>query len=305
MSLTYKTLWIDDNPRTIASKVRQIKGFLEEQGFRSEIKVIESGRTIEEYLSDPLLDLIITDYNIHDDLNGKQLAEKIRGSDAMVDIILYSQKRGTDLYEVGALDGVYISNREGLEDKIKEVIEITIRRTQRVSNMRGIVISEAIDIENQIEDIILAYYDTKEKELAEELLNGDGCNLFGQKISFLNSFLKKMEKEFNTVINSGGPPGNKEAARSLLDELKPLYETAKKLEKEVCQPRNMLAHVEHIINTNTVYLKSLKSGYKDIKIESVCCKEIRQQLMKHASNLNQIKDFLSKWHEYKKKVQKN
>lgn len=306
MSLNYKILFVEDHPRTITSKLKQVKKFLEEEGFRPKITLIENDQDIDKYLDDPLLDLIVTDYYIRDGLNGKQLAENIRRSEKMVEIILYSQKEGTDLYkEVGALDGVYISNREGLEDKIKDVIKITIRRTQNVSNMRGIVISEAIDIENQIEDIILAYYDTKEKELAEELLNGDGCNLFGQKISFLNSFLKKMEKEFNTVINSGGPPGNKKAARSLLDELKPLYGIAKKLDEEVCQPRNMLAHVEHIINTNTVYLKSLKSGYKDIKIKSARCKEIRQQLMKHASNLNQIKDFLPKWHEYKKKVQKN
>lgn len=219
----------------------------------------------------------------------------------MVNIILYSQVAGKDLYqEVGVLDGVYISNRDGLEDKIKEVIEITIKRTQNVSNMRGIVISEAIDIENQIEDIILYYYDTRERVLAEELLNGDGCNQFNQKISFLNSFLKKIEKEFNTVINSSDPPEKKDTARKLLDKLKPLYDTAKKLDEEVCQPRNMIAHVEYIIDGNAVFLKSLKSGYKDIKIESSRCKEIRKQLVNHSLNLNEIRKFLSEWHAYKK-----
>ena len=80
MSLNYKILWIDDNPKTIASKEKQIKAFLEEQGFRADITIIENGKGIDAYLSDPLLDLIITDYRIHDDLNGKQLAEGIRGS---------------------------------------------------------------------------------------------------------------------------------------------------------------------------------------------------------------------------------
>lgn len=298
MSLTYKTLWIDDNPRTIESKVEQIKGFLEKQGFRSEISVIESGQTIEKYLSDPLLDLIITDYNIHDDLNGRQLAENIRNSDAMVDIILYSQVAGTDLYrEVGALDGVYISNREGLENKIKEVIEITIRRTQRVSNMRGIVISEAIDIENQIEDIILSYYDTREKELAKVLLSGDGCNELGPKIRFLNTMLKDIIASIKS--------SDKATEKKMQEEIELLLSTAKKLENEVCKPRNMLVHVEHTIDNNTIFLKSLKSGYEDIKIDTACCQKMRQSFMKHESNLDQIKSFLSKWHEIKKKVQKN
>ncbi|MCK4793999.1 MAG: response regulator [Desulfobacteraceae bacterium] len=298
MSLSYKILWIDDNPTTVRSKIGQIKTFLEEQGFKSVIDVIESGNDIESYLLDPLLDLIVTDYKIHDDLNGKELAERIRESDAMVDIILYSQVAGTDLYkEVGTLDGVYISNRQGLEDKIKEVIEITIRRTQRVSNMRGIVISEAIDIENQIEDIILSYYDTREKELAKELLSGDGCNELGPKIRFLNSTLKNIVASIKNSADA--------TEKKMLQNIELLLSIAKKLENEVCKPRNMLAHVEHTIDNNTIFLKSLKSGYEDIKIDTGCCQKMRQSFMKHASNLDQIKSFLSKWHEYKKKVQKN
>lgn len=299
MSLSYKILWIDDNPRTIKSKENQIKGFLEEQGFRPEITLIENDQDIDRYLDDPLLDLIVTDYYIHDQLNGKQLADKIRGLDKMVEIILYSQKEGTDLYkekEVGTLDGVYISNREGLEDKIKHVIKITIRRTQNVSNMRGIVISEAIDIENQMEDIILAYYDTREKELAQELLSGDGCNELGPKIRFLNSMLKDIVASIKSSAQA--------TEKKMLQEIELLLSTAKKLENEVCKPRNMLAHVEHTIDKNTIFLKSLKTGYEDIKIDSACCKEMRQLFMKHASNLNQVKDFLSTWHEYKKKEQK-
>jgi CheY-like chemotaxis protein len=294
MSLNYKILWIDDNPRTIKSKESQIEGFLKEQGFRPEITLIENGQDIDKYLDDPLLDLIVTDYYIHDKLNGKQLAKKIRGSEKMVEIILYSQKEGTDLYEeVGTLDGVYISNREGLEDKIKEVIEITIRRTQRVSNMRGIVISEAIDIENQIEDIILSYYDAREKELAKTLLSGDGCNELGPKIRFLNSTLKDIIESIKISTQA--------AEKKMLQDVESLHGTAKKLQNEVCKPRNMLAHVEHIVNNNTVFLKSLKSGYEDIQIDSACCKEMRQLFMKHAANLDKIKTFLFEWHEIKKK----
>jgi CheY-like chemotaxis protein len=302
MSLNYKILWIDDNPRTIKSKKSQIEKFLKEEGLRPEITLIENGQGIDRYLDDPLLDLIVTDYYIHDQLDGKQLAERIRGLDKMIEIILYSQREGTDLYqEVGPLDGVYISNREGLEDKIKDVIKITIRRTQNVSNMRGIVISEAIDIENQIEDIILAYYDTREKDLAKELLSGDGCNELGPKIKFLkDEILSEMVEELNKDIRSGDN-GKKSKAKEILRILEPLHTIAKKLNAEVCMPRNMLAHVEHVIDGGKICLRSLKGGYEDILIDSKKCKDIRQSLMKHAANLDQIKNFLPKWHEYKKK----
>lgn len=294
MSLNYKILWIDDNPKTITSKKRQIEKFLQDEGFKSDLYLIENGKEIERYLDDPLLDLIVTDYKIHDDLNGKELAVRIRDSDAMVDVILYSQVAGTDLYdEVGTLDGIYISNREGLEDKIKDVIKITIRRTQNVSNMRGIVISEAIDIENHIEDIILTYFKTREKDLAKILLSGDGCNELGPKIRFLNSTLKDIIASIKVSTQA--------TEKKMLQEIESLLSVTKKLDDEVCKPRNMLAHVEHIIDNNTIFLKSLKRGYKDIKIDSACCKEIRQSFMKHITNLEKIKTFLVKRHENTKK----
>lgn len=304
MSLSYTILWVDDNPKTVASKVNQISLFLKEEGFKPKITQLENGSGITPHLRDPLLDLIITDYSIHPRLNGKQLAERIRRSESMVDIILYSQRPGTDLYkEVGTLDGVYISHRDGLEDKIKDVIKNTIRRTHRVSNMRGIVISEAIDIENQIEDIILRWYRTRERELAEELLNGDGCSEFAQKISFLNSLLKAAEKELNGTINGRSGKSRKEQAQVLSSELGPLREAAKKLAKDVCEPRNMLAHVEcEIDNKGVPILKRLKSGYQDVRIDSEQCKAARQLLMKHAANLCGIKEFIPKWHEYHDKT---
>jgi CheY-like chemotaxis protein len=300
MSLTYKILWVDDNPTTVASKVNQIKLFLQDEGFNPKITQLETGTKIDAYLSDPLLDLIITDYRIHPRLTGKQLAERIRQLDVMVDIILYSQVTGTDLYaEVGTLDGVYISHRDGLEDKIKDVIRNTIRRTHRVDNMRGIVISEAIDIENQIEEIIVHCYHMREKALAEELLNGNGCSEFGQKISFLNSLLKATEKELNGTVNGKHSKSRKDQAQLLLAELRPLHEAAKKLAKDVCELRNMLAHVECEIDDNGVpILRRLKSGYQDVRIDSDQCKTARRLLMKHASNLCGIKDFISKWHGY-------
>lgn len=76
MSLNYKILCVDDNPRTIKSKLNQVEKFLEGEGFRPKITLIENGQDIDKYLDDPLLDLIVTDYYIHDELNGKQLVLK-------------------------------------------------------------------------------------------------------------------------------------------------------------------------------------------------------------------------------------
>jgi CheY-like chemotaxis protein len=279
MSLNYKILCIDDNPRTIKSKLNQVEQFLKEEGFRPEITLIENDQDIDKYLDDPLLDLIVTDYYIRDELNGKQLAENIRGSEKMVEIILYSQKEGTDLYkEVGALDGVYISNREGLEDKIKDVIKITIRRTQNVSNMRGIVISEAIDIENHVEEIIISYFADK-GDIVRKALERSNFD-FGKKVMILGSIAKKLRSNLNK---------DQKGFEKIADLVKSLC-------KDVVWTRNVLSHVKHKTDQNGQHIltSDIKSpdGTDTITINTEWYKETRKKLRMHSENLKAFADFI-------------
>lgn len=292
--LKYKALWIDDSTESRDAKIEGIGEFLIEEGFAFKPIPKEDAEDIEKHLNDPELDIIITDFN---GINVEKLIKKVHSLPKYIDLVLYSENPPPEFYEVArSVPGIYPCTREDVEDTIKKVIQSTIRRTQNVTNMRGIIISEAIDIENQIEDIILSYYDTREKELAKVLLSGDGCNELGPKIRFLNSMLKGIIASIKS--------SDQAAEKEMQQEIELLFSTAKKLENEVCKPRDMLAHVEHTIENNTVFLKSLKTGYENIKIDSARCKEMRKSFMKHASNLNQIKDFLSKWHENKKQEKK-
>jgi hypothetical protein len=296
MSLDYKILWIDDNPKLVQSKLNHVAQFLTQEGFRSSIKLIEDGNEVDSYLGDSLLDLIVTDFNIHEDLNGKQLAERVRDSDAIVDIILYSQQRTVDLYEeVGALDGVYISNRDGLEEKIKDVIKITIRRTQNVSNMRGIVISEAIDIERQIEIAIIDYFSDKGELVRDRVL---ALYDFNKKICMINAIVTNIIKKCNELSSLS------DKDKKIFFEKKRQAEAFKRITKtlflEVGWPRNVLAHTEREDGDDgATYLKSTMKnpdGKKEIiKVDSIWYQKTRKDLQKHSENLQKIVEFLKDW----------
>jgi hypothetical protein len=303
--LKYKALWIDDTIDSAETKAVGIKEFLAEEGFVFEPIIRENARGINTYLNDPDLDIVITDYNLARG-TAEKLIPKIRQAHRYIEIVLYSENPPRKFREVlGKFEGVYGCVRSNVETTIRNVIKSTIRRTQHVSNMRGIVISEAIDIENQIEGIILSYYKKREKILAKELLGGDGCNELGPKIKYLKDvILKGIIVELNNDISTGNE-NKKNAAKELLKKLEPLSNIAKDLYKDVCMTRNMLAHVEHVINGSVICLKAIKGGYEDILIDTNKCKDIRQSLMKHATNLNNIEEFIPKWHEYKKTGQRN
>ena len=298
MSLKYKVLWIDDTRTSAEAKIEGIKDFLDGEGFSFESILFENAENIDNHLQDHELDIVVTDFNLPG-IEIKELIQKIRSQHNYIDIILYSENPPANFDEVAkSFEGIFSTTRDSVEDTIIAVIKETLRRTQNVNNMRGIVISEAIDIENQVEDIIIEYFSGREKYLATILLDSDKGDDFGRKISFLGTCLKEIVGFLNVTIQDNN--GNNTTEIELLAEVKPLHIMSKKLVDDICMPRNMLAHVEHQLDEDhTPFLKSLKSGYKQIKIDYEWCKNIRKDILKHSYNLANLKNFITKWNAYR------
>jgi hypothetical protein len=290
--LKYKVLWIDDNVEAAKVKAEGIREFLEDEGFMFETIFRENEEHINHFLDDPELDIIITDFNLETDVEG--LINIIRQRLKYMDLILYSENPPQNFQDVlNKFEGIYGCIREDVEDTIKSVIQNTIRRTQNVSNMRGIVISEGIDIENQVEEIIIKYFGDK-GELAKKVLEKEGVCDFGKKIAFLNSILKTIVKDYNKKINDEKDPAVRDNLGTRKTKIQSLYDISKKLSDEVMKPRNVLAHVEQGMGTDNVpYLRSLQKGYEDINADAEWYKKTRKDLQKHSENLTFILKFIS------------
>lgn len=275
--LKYKALWIDDSMVSAEPKIEGISDFLEEEAITFEPILRESVADIDKYLHDPELDIIITDFN---GVDVTDLIQKIDALEKYIDLVLYSENPPSEFYEVArSIPGIYPCTRDDVEDTIKKVIQSTIRRTQNVTNMRGIVISEAIDIENQIEEIIVSYFSEK-GDIIKKLLKRDKFD-FGKKVMLLCSISKK-------IMSSQGK--GKEKFKQIATPVKLLF-------KEVVWPRNVLSHVKHEIDTNgqAVLTSDIKSpdGVKTITINAEWYKETRKKLARHSENLKAFMDFIA------------
>ncbi len=290
--LKYKALWIDDTPEAAEPKIEGIKDFLEEEGFIFEYMLKENADGIKEHLNDPELDIVITDFNLTG-ITAHELITKVRTQHKYIELILYSENPPSEFEKVlQSFQGIYGCTRADVEDTIISVIQSTIRRTQNVNNMRGIVIAEGIDIENQVEEIIIKYFDDK-GDLARKVLEKEGVCDFGKKIFFLNSILKNIVKDYNKMV-SEGTPKIKSQIQEKKTVLQPLYDIAKKLVDEIMKPRNVLAHVEMKIGPDNVpYLKSMYKNCENINANLDWCKGTRKNLQKHSENLANILKFIN------------
>lgn len=277
--LTFKALWIDDTPQAAEPKIEGIQDFLSEEGFVFEHVLRENADEIEVLLNDPDLDIVITDFNLTG-ITAYDLITKIRRQHKYIELVLYSENPPGDFEKVRqSFQGIYGCTRHDVEDTIKDVIRNSIKRTQSVNNMRGIVISEAIDIENNVQEIIISYFADKGDVVRKALERGNFD--FGKKVMLLGSIAKKLRSNLNS---------NQKGFEKIADVVKSLC-------KDVVWTRNVLSHVKRKTDRNGQHIltSDIKSpdGTDTIILNTEWYKETRKKLGMHSGNLKAFADFIT------------
>lgn len=152
MKLKYRILWIENEQDWVESIEDQIHEYLEDLGFTYEMKLIgkeEKNIAYNDY------DLILMDLNLSDQPNGAELISKIRELGSYTDVVFYSSIGIEELRAKGKekeLEGVYYSGRTpetSFVNKVKAVIDSTLKKVQDLANLRGLVMAEVSELEER------------------------------------------------------------------------------------------------------------------------------------------------------------
>lgn len=171
MKLKYKILWIEDELDSIERPKNQIQRYLEDDyGFEcseDDIVIKDYDEFEEEYIyeenqrkrvkdSIKEFDLLLVDFNLgEEEQTGDKLIDIIRDG-IYSEILFYSSKLEsiTEKLNNHFIDGVFTSDREHLEDKIKKLIRVTIKKVQDVNNLRGLIMAEVAELDRIKKNII-------------------------------------------------------------------------------------------------------------------------------------------------------
>lgn len=330
MNLGYKILWFEDEPASFKAKNRLVKRIVENFGFnypepRNEI----DGANIDA-INFAQYDLIISDLKLSN-VQGTALLDIIREKGIYTEVIFYSSIGESALREElkkFEIDGVYCADRknEYFKEKVKKVIETTIKKVQDVNNTRGLVIAETILLEKKIESVLLGYFNETEKILDKqkgELLKSihskkvirhkidigelekvdfkDVKSLIEKDIltasnSFdaIHSILKGKIKEFGVQMSAKGISAElKSEIEGKREGLKNIKTELNNFRDEILKIRNTLAHVvEEFGEDGISYLNSLNADGTVIKFDNAEYIRIRKNFIKHNINLDSIIEHL-------------
>lgn len=164
MKLKYNILWVENEQDWLDSIVDEIQDFVEELGFQFCYKVASGKSDISDYNK---YDLILMDLNLASEPTGDEIIQEIRNMDIYTDVVFYSASGIAAIRAKGRekeLEGVYYSgrNKEFFLGKVQGVIMTTIRKTQDLTNLRGLVMAEVSELDVMMGEILSKFLESEE-----------------------------------------------------------------------------------------------------------------------------------------------
>lgn len=165
MIIQYKILWVDDQINSDDAMVYltlDIKKYLKGLGFNPVINEYkEASEALNSLNIEPTeyYDLILSDFHLGHNGNGDSLIKQIRNNRIYTEILFYSGQQGFEetaknLY-TDRLSFFNLSVDEGYKlftKKITNLIDLTVKKSQEIDNLRGLIIGAVSEMDVVIEE---------------------------------------------------------------------------------------------------------------------------------------------------------
>jgi len=328
MRIEYKIYWFEDkndwlSQKNIIDGILDINKYLKDIGFQMDITFfVEQDLSItrefrlkelldeypenykikklDNYQDDNLrginffnVDLVLMDYNLGSE-KGNDVINYIRNdqNDIYTDILFYSQNESEkELREKSDKDGLYCSERSELflENKIKKVIKTTIRKTQELNNLRGLVMAETSELDEMMKEILKLVAEKNKVEESKIIERGpklkkthtdkikiiERYDLPEQFVQFVESMYFEAKFSLRTLMSFSACDKNS------------LIRSAIEPYGDIQKERNNLAHIPEDLSTPTLM------KIKEIEYDEQKFINIRKDIQKYKELFQKIIDDLN------------
>lgn len=156
MNLSYSILWFDDDKDFFDSLPKEsIETEIASWGFLPKIFPVHNAIEFNQHTPFEKFDMIVVDFNLGTE-RGDKFIKDVRDQKVFTEIIFYSTSESSALWKAvhdKQLEGVFVTNKRGIEQKLIRVAQQSVRKVLDLENMRGIVMSEVGDLDALLEEI--------------------------------------------------------------------------------------------------------------------------------------------------------
>jgi len=320
MKLDYNILWFEDSDDYVESLKPRLEDFIGDFGFEPKFTIVPNGSDLPELLGNNSFDIILMDFNLDggsgNGSDGDVLINMIRDQEVYTEILFYSSRSGFREHIDPYVDGVFFADRDELFEKSQIVINLTIKKSQDINNLRGLVIAESIDIESKMDEILMSYFGTDDEKdvdigskMDEILMSYFGADdekdavfrkivdhhfnaiSFKNKYDFINKICNERLKRLE---NKNSDMGGDRNLKDEIDNLKQLKKGIGRIEAEIINVRNRLAHIKEDPEKKNTLVSKIRNKEEEITIDDNWCKEKRNDIRRQYENLENLLSYIRK-----------
>lgn len=325
MDINYKILWFEDTDESYETLSRRTERYVVKKNLRCQIERVygTSDFDITQYDLNSY-EVLVVDLQLSHGSKGYEIIEAIRAGNYVNDVLFYSAAGVDTLEEVMKeyrLEGVFLSERDNrlFMEKMRQLIDKSVRRSENVINIRGIVMDETSEFDVQMSDIIIAakmmmsttevtaikkyisskLLQPKAKELADlaAKYSADGDWAISDLLAEheFNSMMRA--RLVNKIVNMKGNTRISQAVSQCTNILPEAFPStggkavfADSYDKNVIRFRNKLAHVKQLNAQNPVVIGEINGV--EYRCDATFCAMIRETLIRYGKWFNMLNDKL-------------
>ncbi len=326
MDINYKILWFEDTDESYETLSRRTERYVVKKNLRCYIERVygTSDFDITKYDLNSY-EVLVVDLQLSHGSKGYEIIEAIRACNYVNDVLFYSAA-GVDALDRAMkeyrLEGVFLSERDNrlFMEKMRQLIDKSVRRSENVINIRGIVMDETSEFDSQMSEIISIAHALMSPNEVTMLKNYINKKLLKPKSEELASLLGKYpadgtwaisdlleEHEFNSmmrarlvnkIVNMNGNASIAHAVVQCADILPEAYPTvggkalfADAYDKNIIKFRNKLAHVKQLNAQSPVFIGEINGV--EYKCDASFCTMIRDSLIRYGNWFEALYEKLS------------
>jgi DNA-binding NarL/FixJ family response regulator len=296
MNLSYSILWFDDDKDFFDSLPKEpIETEIASWGFSPKIFPVHNATEFNQYTPFEKFDMIVVDFNLGNE-RGDKFIKDVRDQKVFTEIIFYSTSESSELWKAvhdHQLEGVFVTNKRGIEQKLLRVALQSVRKVLDLENMRGIVMSEVGDLDALLEEIF--------KRAMQGIAPEQQRNIFDR----FHEKTSEQNKEFMGALSAFKEAPSIDGLLHLSDSDKrwQSFNRVKKhhnllknnrltgdYQKDILSPRNFLAHGVPERKTDGSFLFRHKG--KEYTFDDGVSQTLRKKILEYKSAFTEIAEIL-------------
>lgn len=326
MDINYKILWFEDTDESYETLSRRTERYVVKKNLKCQIERVYgiSDFDITKYDLNSY-EVLVVDLQLSHGSKGYEIIEAIRAGNYVNDVLFYSAAGVDTLERVMKdyrLEGVFLSERDNrlFMEKMRQLIDKSVRRSENVINIRGIVMDETSEFDSQMSDIVLAANTMMSGEEISAIKTYISKKLLQHKVKQIAALAEKYpesgdweisdllaEHEFNSmmraklvnkIVNMRENARIAKAVSECADMLPEAFPAgggksvfADAYNKRVIKFRNKLAHVKRLNARNPVLIGEVNGV--EYKCDAPFCSMIRETLIQYGNWFDSVNEKLA------------